>query len=91
MGSLNEMTSGWPAYRSSKAALNALTKVFSHEVHGFNIKVNSICPGWVRTDMGGENATRTIEEGIQGIIWAATLDEEGPSGGFYRDGKSINW
>ncbi|MCB0356283.1 MAG: SDR family NAD(P)-dependent oxidoreductase [Bdellovibrionales bacterium] len=91
MGSLNEMNGGWPIYRASKAALNALTRIFAVETQSYNIKVNSVCPGWVKTDMGGENAARTIEEGIQGIIWAATLDEEGPTGGFFRDGKAIAW
>ncbi|MCB9026630.1 MAG: SDR family NAD(P)-dependent oxidoreductase [Bdellovibrionaceae bacterium] len=91
MGSLTNMNEGWPAYRASKAALNVFTKVMAHEVQSYNIKINSVCPGWVKTDMGGENAHRSIEEGIQGILWAATLDERGPSGGNYRDGKEISW
>lgn len=91
MGSLTDMSGGWPAYRASKAALNVFTKVMAQEVKSNNIKINSVCPGWVQTDMGGDNAHRSIEEGIQGILWAATLDERGPSGGNYRDGKQIPW
>ncbi len=91
MGGLNSMAGGWPAYRSSKTALNAFTKIFAEELRPYNIKINSVCPGWVKTQMGGENAPRTLEEGIQGIIWAATLDDEGPSGGFFRDGRVIPW
>ena len=91
MGALNNMSGGWPAYRSSKAALNALTRIVASETENWNIKVNSVSPGWVQTDMGGKNATRTVEEGIQGILWAATLDDEGPTGGFFRDGKPLEW
>lgn len=56
-----------------------------------NIKINSVCPGWVQTDMGGSNATRSIDEGIAGIVWAVTLPDDGPTGGFFRDGKEIAW
>lgn len=91
LGSFEGFSSTCPAYSVSKAALNMLTKLFSTEVDGVKVKVNSICPGWVKTDMGGPNATRTIEEGISGMVWAATLVETGPNGGFFRDGKPINW
>lgn len=90
MGGLTEMGGGSPAYRISKTALNAVTRVFHNEA-GPAVKINSVCPGWVRTDMGGANATRSIEEGIAGIIWAATLPDGGPSGGFFRDGQPIAW
>lgn len=90
MGALNEMSGGWPAYRISKAALNAVTRVFAAEA-GSGVKINSVCPGWVRTDMGGPNAPRDTEEGAAGIVWAATLPENGPSGGFFRDGQPIAW
>jgi len=80
-----------PAYRLSKTALNAVTRIFSDELKETRIKVNSICPGWVRTDMGGQNATRSVEEGAAGIVWAACLPDDGPSGGFFRDGKPIPW
>ena len=91
MGQLSEMNKGYPAYRISKTALNAVTKIFSEEAKGTDILVNSVCPGWVRTDMGGSNAHRSIEEGVSGIIWAATLPKNGPTGGFFRDGKSMSW
>lgn len=90
MGQLSEMEGLYPGYRMSKTALNALTKIFSNEFQG-KIKVNSVCPGWVKTDMGGPNAIRSIEEGVDGIIWAATLPPDGPTGKFFRDGKSLEW
>lgn len=90
MGSLNEMGGGYPGYRVSKTAMNALTQLFQGEA-GHNVKVNSVCPGWVRTEMGGASATRSIEEGIKGIVWAATLPDDGPVRGFFRDGQEIAW
>ena len=90
MGALNDMGSGAIPYRVSKAALNALTIVASNEVPD-GIKINAVCPGWVRTEMGGPSASRSVEEGAAGIVWAATLPPEGPSGGFFRDGKPIEW
>lgn len=91
MGQLTDMGGAWPAYRISKTALNALTRTFATELDGTNVKVNSVCPGWVRTAMGGRGATRTLEQGIAGIVWAATLADNGPTGGFFRDGKAIEW
>ncbi|HRF61617.1 MAG TPA: SDR family oxidoreductase [Candidatus Competibacter sp.] len=91
MGQLSEMEGKSPAYRISKTALNALTRILAAEARGFNILVNSVCPGWVRTDMGGPNAERTVEQGASGIVWAATLPDDGPSGGFFRDGQPIPW
>ncbi|MEI2783428.1 MAG: SDR family oxidoreductase [Candidatus Competibacter sp.] len=91
MGQLSEMEGKSPAYRISKTALNALTRILAAETRGFNILVNSVCPGWVRTDMGGPNAERTVEQGTAGIVWAATLPDDGPSGGFFRDGQPIPW
>ncbi|MEW5943946.1 MAG: SDR family oxidoreductase [Pseudomonadota bacterium] len=91
LGQLSEMGGYWPGYRMSKTALNALTRIFAAELNGTNVKVNSVCPGWVRTDMGGPNAERSIEQGIKGIVWAATLPDDGPSGLFFRDGKPIDW
>lgn len=91
MGQLSEMGGGYPAYRMSKSALNALTKSFAAECKGKNVLINSVCPGWVRTDMGGANATRSIEEGISGIVWAATLPDNGPQAGYFRDGKKLDW
>ncbi len=91
MGQLSEMQEGFAAYRISKAGLNAVTRIFAAVYRGHNVLVNSICPGWVKTDMGGPNAQREIEEGIDGIIWAATLPEGGPTGGFFRDKHPIPW
>jgi NAD(P)-dependent dehydrogenase (short-subunit alcohol dehydrogenase family) len=84
---------GWPesAYRVSKAGLNALTRILALEFAGRNIQVNAVCPGWVRTNMGGQNASRTVEKGAASIVWAALLGEDGPTGGFFRDGRAISW
>ncbi len=84
---------GWPssAYKVSKAGLNALARVFARELSGRGILVNAVCPGWVRTDMGGRSATRGVEDGASGIVWAATLPPDGPSGGFFRDREPIPW
>lgn len=89
MGGLTEMNGSYAAYRISKTALNAVTKVFAAEAAGSDILVNSVCPGWVKTDMGGAGANRSIKEGISGIIWAANLKAGSPSGGFFRDGKVL--
>ena len=90
-GQLSEMASGTPAYRISKTALNALTRILAAEFHGSNILVNSMCPGWVRTDMGGDGAPRTPEEGADTALWLATLPDDGPTGGFFKDRKPIAW
>jgi len=91
MGQLSDMNGCCPAYRLSKTSLNAITRIIADELQGTGIKINSVCPGWVQTDMGGANATRTLEEGVAGIVWAATLPDDGPSGGFFRDGIPIPW
>jgi len=91
MGSLTEMAGGYPAYRVSKAALNAVTRILAHETMGTNIRVNSMCPGWVRTDMGGPEAERSVAEGADTAIWLGTLPDGGPTGGFFRDRKKILW
>jgi NAD(P)-dependent dehydrogenase (short-subunit alcohol dehydrogenase family) len=89
-GSLHYMTSGSPAYSVSKAALNAFSRILAADLHGTGILVNSVDPGWVATDMGGRGG-RPIEEGAKGIVWAATLPDDGPSGGFFFDGKLAPW
>jgi NAD(P)-dependent dehydrogenase (short-subunit alcohol dehydrogenase family) len=83
-----EASEGWPrsAYRISKVALNALTRILADEFRERGVLVNAVCPGWVRTRMGGPSASRSSEEGARGIIWAATLPPDGPTGGFFRDG-----
>lgn len=91
MAGLSEMGAGYPAYRISKTALNALTTFTAADVHNPKLKVNSVCPGWVRTEMGGSEADRSVEEAIPGILWAAQLPEDGPTGGFFRDGKRLDW
>jgi len=91
MGQLSDMNGGCPAYRTSKTALNALTRLFADELKDTNVLINSMCPGWVRTDMGGPNATRNVEEGADTIIWLATLPDGGPSGGFFRERQPIPW
>jgi NAD(P)-dependent dehydrogenase (short-subunit alcohol dehydrogenase family) len=89
-GALTDMGGGTPAYRTSKAALNALTRILAAELRGDAILVNSICPGWVATDMGGSGG-RPVADGAAGIVWAATLPDDGPTGGFFRDGRPIDW
>ena len=91
MGQLSDMNGCCPAYRVSKTALNALTRIFADELQQTRIKINSVCPGWVRTEMGGEQATLSVAEGAEGIVWAATLPPDGPSGGFFRHGEPIDW
>jgi NAD(P)-dependent dehydrogenase (short-subunit alcohol dehydrogenase family) len=90
-GQLSDMRSGFPAYRMSKTALNALTRITASELASTNIKVNAVCPGWVRTDMGGAEAERPVEIGAETPVWLATLPENGPTGGFFRDKRPIPW
>jgi NAD(P)-dependent dehydrogenase (short-subunit alcohol dehydrogenase family) len=89
-GSLAEMGAGPPAYQVSKAALNALTRTLAGELRGARVLVNAVCPGWVATDMGGAGAG-PVEDGAARVIWAATLPDNGPTGGFFRDGKPLPW
>ena len=90
-GSLADMGAGPPAYQVTKAALNALTRTLAGELRRTHILVNAVCPGWVATDMGGAGAPRSTKEGAAGIVWAATLPSNGPTGGFFRDGKPLPW
>ena len=89
-GSLASMGGGTPAYSTSKAALNALTRVLASELRSDRVLVNAICPGWVATDMGGRGG-RPVAEGAAGVVWAATLPDGGPTGGFFRDGRPLQW
>jgi NAD(P)-dependent dehydrogenase (short-subunit alcohol dehydrogenase family) len=88
-GQLEDMGGGRGAYRISKTALNAMTRTLAADEPG--ILVNAVCPGWVRTDMGGESAPRSVEEGADTAVWLATLPDDGPSGGFFRDRRPIPW
>src|SRR5262249_21641860 len=90
-GQLSDMGPGTPAYRVSKTALNALTRTLAAELHASGILVNAMCPGWVKTDMGGQGAPRTVEQGADTAVWLATLPDGGPTGGFFRDRKPIPW
>ncbi len=91
MAALEDMGGGSPAYRVSKTALNALTRILASELRGSGILVNSVCPGWVQTDMGSSGAPRPVEEGADTPVWAATLPKGGPTGGFFRDRRPIPW
>lgn len=90
-GSVSEPGGFIASYRVSKVALNALTRIVAAEVNSREIKVNAVDPGWVRTDMGGRSAPRSVELGAETIVWLATLPPDGPSGGFYHDKKPIPW
>ena len=89
-GSLSEMGGGTPAYRVSKTGLNALTRILAAELRRDGILVNSVCPGWVATDMGGPGG-RPVEEGAASVMWAVLLPDDGPTGGFFRDGRRVDW
>jgi NAD(P)-dependent dehydrogenase (short-subunit alcohol dehydrogenase family) len=90
MGGISEM-GGWsPGYRVSKASLNAMTRILSTELADAGFKVNSACPGLVDTDMGAQfGASKPVEDGASGVVWLATLPDDGPTGGFFRDGKPV--
>jgi NAD(P)-dependent dehydrogenase (short-subunit alcohol dehydrogenase family) len=89
-GALTGMRDGAPAYAISKAALNALTLMLADALRRDGVLVNAICPGWVATDMGGPGG-RSVRDGAAGIVWAATLPDDGPTGGFFRDRRPIPW
>ena len=91
MGQLAEMGSGSPAYRVSKAGLNVMTRVLANELRDDGVLVNAACPGWVKTDMGGAGAYREIDEGADTPVWLATLPDDGPTGGFFRNREPLPW
>ncbi len=91
IGELSDLGSSWPAYRLSKIMLNLQTRIIAGELKGTNVLINAMCPGWVRTDMGGPGASRSVEEGADTAVWLATLPDRGPQGGYFRDRQPIDW
>jgi NAD(P)-dependent dehydrogenase (short-subunit alcohol dehydrogenase family) len=89
-GSLASMGSGTPAYNLSKVGLNAITRMLASALRSDRILVNAVCPGWVATDMGGAGG-RPVEQGAASVVWAVNLPDNGPTGGFFRDGKPLPW
>lgn len=90
-GQLTRMSTYAPAYSMSKAALNAFTRILAATYQGAGVLVNSVDPGWVRTDMGGPGAPRSVEEGADTIVWLAMLSADGPTGGFFHNRRSVPW
>jgi len=90
-GQLATMSSYAPAYSMSKAALNAFTRILADTYRGSGVLANVVDPGWVRTEMGGPSAPRSPEQGADTIVWLATLPDDGPTGGFFRDRSAIEW
>ena len=91
LGQLNEMGDTYPAYSISKTALNAVTRQFAAALKEKGITVNSVCPGWVKTDMGGPNAPRTVQQGADTVTWLATEAPRDLTGRFLRDRAVIEW
>ncbi|MFA5117293.1 MAG: SDR family NAD(P)-dependent oxidoreductase [Candidatus Omnitrophota bacterium] len=93
LGQLNDMTDEdkVPAYQMSKTALNSLTRMAASAAGGYNVAVNSVCPGWTRTDIGGMSAPQATKEAAGTILWLANQPDNGPTGGFFREKKRIPW
>ena len=91
LGQLHGLSVDKPSYCLSKLALNGVTLLLSRALADEAVAVNSVCPGWVRTEMGGADADRSIEEGAAGIVWLATDADASLTGGFFRDGQPIDW
>lgn len=90
-GQLARMSTYAPAYSMSKTALNAFTRILGATYQGAGVLVNAVDPGWVRTDMGGPSAPRSLQQGAETIVWLATLPDDGPTGGFFHDRRAIAW
>ncbi|MBT3323128.1 MAG: SDR family oxidoreductase [Anaerolineae bacterium] len=91
LGQISSFNDYTPAYRLSKLALNGITIMLADAVKGKNILINAVHPGWVKTDMGGAEAPLGLDAGARGLVWAATLPDDGPQGGFFQDGKRMDW
>jgi NAD(P)-dependent dehydrogenase (short-subunit alcohol dehydrogenase family) len=90
-GQLARMSTYAPAYSMSKTALNAFTRILAATYKDKGVLANVVDPGWVRTDMGGPSAPRSLQEGADTIVWLATLPDDGPTGGFFHDRRAIQW
>jgi len=91
MGQLSDMGGNYPGYRLSKTALNAMTRIYAAELDPGKFRINAVCPGWVRTDMGGSNADLSLQQGVDTAIWLATSEDAKHSGGFFRQRELIDW
>jgi NAD(P)-dependent dehydrogenase (short-subunit alcohol dehydrogenase family) len=91
IGELSELGSSWPAYRLSKIFLNIQTRIIAGELEGSGILINAMCPGWVRSDMGGSDAPKSIADGADTAVWLSLLPDDGPQGGYFRDRQPIDW
>lgn len=91
-GSMSVPVGGWsPAYCVSKTMLNAITRQLAFELSARNTSVNAVCPGWVKTDMGGKHATRSVEKGAETVVWLASEAKQELTGKFFKDCKEIDW
>jgi NAD(P)-dependent dehydrogenase (short-subunit alcohol dehydrogenase family) len=91
LGSIANAGPKYLAYRMSKTALNAFTRILALELSGTGVLVNAMCPGWVKTEMGGPNAVREIEDSVDTALWLATLPDDGPTGGYFKDRAPLPW
>lgn len=91
MATNSHESGGGGIYRTTKVAMNAMTRALAEDVAGSGILVNAISPGWCRSDMGGASAPRSAAQGAASIVWGVTLPDDGPTGGFFQDGEPLPW